>query len=76
MKPWEVIATIVGSFVIVKTMEWSGAYMKYLGKKEAEKEFAERFMNDPRFIHQDGEDRVIVQLDGKQYYMKFEKIDN
>lgn len=68
---WKLAKTIAGSFAVVYIIQGGWFFAKELGKREAYDEMAK----EPTLECDETTGRIMVNLDGKKYYMKLEKVD-
>lgn len=68
---WKLAKTIAGSFALVYTIQGGWFFAKELGKREA----YEEMKREPKFECDEATGRIMANLDGQKYYIKFEKVD-
>ena len=71
MKQWEIIKTIVGSFIIVYGIQGMWAFAKDQGRKEA----LEAMGKDPYIKHGVDGQPIAVVIDGREYNLQFTPVE-
>lgn len=70
-KTWDLVKTVVGAFVIVYAIQGGWQVAKELGKKELQKELG----MTPNVKNGKPGEPVIVEFNGEQYNLVFEKVE-
>ena len=71
-KTWDIVKTVAGAFVIVYAIQGGWSLAKELGKKELQKELE----GTPTIMNGEPGKPVVIQCNGKKWYMKLEEVEN